>query len=118
MICINTNKTIFLYDFSSNKANELKVDNQPELLSMVPGGDLMLAIDQDSIKVLSSASLQVQSVIELKGVIECATGTQLTALVRKDGSVYRLDPSFKLELLTKIVDTELTCVDFSTQQDD
>jgi hypothetical protein len=42
---------------------------------MVPGGDLMLAIDQDSIKVLSSASLQMQSVIELKGVIECATGT-------------------------------------------
>ncbi len=46
MICINTNKTIFLYDFSSNKAEEIKLDSQPELLSMVPGtGHFMLAID-------------------------------------------------------------------------
>ena len=46
MICINTNKTIFLYDFSSNKAEEVKLDSQPELLSMVPGtGHFMLAID-------------------------------------------------------------------------
>lgn len=61
----------------------------------------------------------METVIEVKGVIACAAGTHLTALACKDGSVYSLDPSFKLELLTKITDTDqLTCVDFSTQQDD
>lgn len=59
MVLINSNRTIIVYDFATSKAEQKQVVNQPVMLAMVPGSELMMTSDQvDGMKVYDSITLE------------------------------------------------------------
>lgn len=48
MVFVNSNSTIVVFDFESNKVKKQKVEKQPTLLSMVPGKQMLLTCDDSN----------------------------------------------------------------------
>ena len=70
---------------------------------MVPGGDLMLITDQESVKAYSTVTLDLVKDLQISQRVQaCCTGQQMVVLGMKDGTLQIIDPSLALNQKVKL----------------